>query len=113
MIHTNESATFAALIEARMQALGINQVELERRSGITDTSWAGWRAGRLPAIKAFLPLIAMTLEIGIAELADVIEQDRAARPKTNRRRVGIPIDTPEDARAWIAKQDPTPTAQGA
>jgi transcriptional regulator with XRE-family HTH domain len=100
MVQDTETS-FAGLIEARMRDLGINQVELERRSGITDTSWAGWRAGRLPAIKAFLPLIAVTLEIDKRELVEVIERDRASRPRPNRHRVGIPIDTVAQAKAWV------------
>jgi hypothetical protein len=105
MVHDTE--TFAGLIEARMQALEINQVELERRSGITDTSWAGWRAGRLPSIKAFWPIIATTLQVPLEQVQAVIERDRSNRTKPVTR-----IDTVEDTQAWIAKQDPTPVEQG-
>jgi hypothetical protein len=107
MIHPNESATFAALIESRMGTLQLDQVELERRSLITDTSWARWRAGKLPSIKAMFPAIASALEVELADLEAVLERDRAARSTAGKR-----IDTVEDTRAWVAKQDPTPIEQG-
>lgn len=106
MIHHSES--FAALIEERMRALELNQVELERRSSITDTSWAGWRAGALPKVKAFIPLIAQTLEVSVEEVVEVIARDRASRPKP-----GARVDTVPQAREWADKnRQPTPAAQG-
>ena len=97
MIHQPES--FAQLIETQMQALGINQVELERRSGITDTSWASWRAGALPKIRAFFPLIAQTLAVPLELVQSIVERDRVRRGKPVR------IDTVEETQAWIAKQE--------
>lgn len=90
-----------------MKALEINQVELERRSGITDTTWAAWRAGALPKIRAFFPLIAATLEIPAEQVVDVVARDRAARPKP-----GVQIDTTAEAQAWIEFKKPVPVEQG-
>lgn len=104
MIHPHESATFAALIESRMEALKLDQVALERRSQITDTSWARWRSGSLPSIKAFFPVIAATLEVPLDDLLSVIDRDRASRPKVGRR-----VDTVEQAKALACEHAHQPT----
>jgi hypothetical protein len=103
MVHKDET-TFANLIERRMGDLTINQVELERRSGISDTTWAGWRAGRLPAIRPLFPLIATTLEVTVETVVSVIAADRLARSITR-------IDTVEQTKAWIDQQAPA-TGEG-
>lgn len=102
LIHRNES--FATLIETRMTELNVNQVELERRSGITDTAWAGWRAGRLPSIRTLFPVIATTLGVTVETVISVIAADRLARSITR-------IDTVEQTKAWIDQQAPT-TGEG-
>ena len=91
-----------------MAALKVNQVELERRSGITDTTWAAWRAGKLPSSKPFLPVIATTLQVDLAVVTSHIDRDKAARAKPSPR-----IDTPAAAQAWIDTKQPVPAEQDA
>ena len=86
--------TFAQLIERQMKRLDINQVALERRSRIADTTWANWRAGTLPA-RSLIKTIAETLQVDDAALFDAIENERRAR------KVGVRVDTVEQAKAWV------------
>lgn len=108
MVHDNET-TFACLIESRMKALNINQVELERRSNITDTTWAAWRAGRLPNVKALWPIISLVLEVPFEKLEKLLKHERAKnRPDSWSRKVSAVINNIEDTKAWIDQQAPTP-----
>jgi hypothetical protein len=48
----------------------------------------------------------------LAKLLDVTPEHLTSLIETQRTPTGIRIDTPDEARAWIAKQDPTPVEQG-
>lgn len=100
MIHKPES--FAALIEQQMKDLKINQVELERRSQITDTAWANWRAGGLPS-KSLIGIVADTLQVDRDRLREFIAEQKAARRK------GIRVDTVQQAKAWCDQHATEPT----
>ncbi len=96
--------TLAELIEQRMRALGINQVELERRSSITDTTWASWRAGTLPQVKIFWPIIATTLQVPVEQVMGLIAAGRAKAGWTAGAKAVL--NTVEATKDFLAKQTP-------
>lgn len=87
--------TFSQTINRRMVELGINQIELERRSFISDTAWAHWRTGKILPKKSMITGICKALEVDESELREKIEKERDSR------RCGIKIDTVEQTRAVI------------
>lgn len=96
--------TFAQLIDRRLGEMGITQMELEARSEISDSNWSRWRKGSLPS-RLYVKLVAEALDVPAERLQVIVDEDR-------RRAAGVTIDTPTEAQAWIAKQDPTPVEQG-
>jgi transcriptional regulator with XRE-family HTH domain len=90
-----KSETFAQLIEQRMRMLGLNQLELEKKSGISDSTWARWRAGQIPT-KSMIPAAAIALLVDPAELRNFLQCRDGSTV------VGIRVDTVEQAKAWVA-----------
>jgi transcriptional regulator with XRE-family HTH domain len=96
---TAQRGPFADLIAARIKDHGATYRSLEDASGITDGSWANWHRGALPN-KSLIPAAAKALGVDEEALRTLISAERS------RRRAGIPIDTTEQTRAWIAQQPP-------
>jgi transcriptional regulator with XRE-family HTH domain len=102
---TLSRGAFAELLALHLDARGITPRELERRSDITDTSWGKYLRGVLPQRSA-IAAIALAIGVPVDELRALIEAQRDAL------KVGIRIDTLEQAQEWVAKRA-AQTAEGA
>jgi hypothetical protein len=70
-----------------------------------------WLTGRTVPRDRDLAYLAPLIGVPLVELQAMAEADRTARRPA--KAAPVQIDTPEQTRAWIALQDPTPIAEGA
>lgn len=99
------NGAFAELLRIHLRAQGITPRELERQSDITDTTWGGYLRGQLPS-RSTIAAIALALSLPVDSLRALIEAQRDAR------KVGVRIDTLEQAQVWVAEHAHQTTSAG-